>query len=357
VEGTVVNDVPRTKDFLPEDSQGTAAIKSIALVSPVLDDWVSFAALIGEISSEFTGTGVTFHVCAIDDGSVTATDLHSIVLPPDTCIAEIEIIHLALNLGHQRAIAVGLCEIVDREGVDAVIVMDSDGEDRPIDIGTLLAETRERPGCIVLAERAKRSEARSFRFGYFIYKLLFRVLTGRVINFGNYLLLPMPSVRRLVHMPELWNHLAAAVIRSRYPYCTVPTVRGGRYHGRSTMNLVSLVVHGMSAMSVHTDMIFVRVLLGASVIVALSAAGIVGVVAVRFATDLAVPGWATTAVGVLLIILFQAFVTVIATSLSMLAGRINRPIIPVVDCRLFISRREFWRHGHTRTEMASQSRI
>ena len=266
-------DVPRPKDFLPKDLQGRAAIKRVALVSPVLDDWGSFAALIGEISTEFTGTDVTFHVYAIDDGSVTGTDLRSIVLPPDTCIAEIEIIHLALNLGHQRAIAVGLCEIVDREEIDAVIVMDSDGEDRPIDIGTLLAATREHPGQIVLAERTKRSETRSFRCGYFFYKMLFRVLTGRVINFGNYLLLPMPAVRRLVHMPELWNHLAASIIRSRFPYRTVPTIRGTRYHGRSTMSFVSLVVHGMSAMSVYTDMIFVRVLLGAALIVALSAVG------------------------------------------------------------------------------------
>ena len=117
----------------PAGSPGAATIRSIALVSPVLDDWGSFAALIGEISKKFTGSDFRFHVCAIDDGSVTAIDLPSIALPADTCIAQIEIIHLALNLGHQRAIAVGLCEIADREQIDAVIVMDSDGEDRPVD--------------------------------------------------------------------------------------------------------------------------------------------------------------------------------------------------------------------------------
>ena len=90
-------------------------------------------AVIGEISKKFTGSDFIFHVCAIDDGSVTAIDLPSIALTGDTCIAQIEIIHLALNLGHQRAIAVGLCEIADREQIDAVIVMDSDGEDRPVD--------------------------------------------------------------------------------------------------------------------------------------------------------------------------------------------------------------------------------
>jgi polyisoprenyl-phosphate glycosyltransferase len=326
-----------------QDSVGPATIRSVALVSPVLDDWASFATLISEISKEFTGSEVRFHVCAIDDGSFTAIDLHSIILPPDTCIAQIEVVHLALNLGHQRAIAVGLCEIVDREEIEAAIVMDSDGEDRPVEISTLLAVARQYPGQIVLAERAKRSETLRFRFGYFLYKLLFRAMTGRTINFGNYSLLPMPAIRRLVHMPELWNHLAATVIRSRFPYRTVPTPRGARYHGKSTMNLASLIVHGLGAMSVHTDMIFVRVLLGASLLAVFSAICIAAVVAIRFVTDLAIPGWATTVTGDLLIILFQAFVTIIAISLVMLAGRSNRPIIPIFEHHHYIAGREFWR--------------
>jgi polyisoprenyl-phosphate glycosyltransferase len=325
------------------DSAGPATFRGVALVTPVLDDWASFAALIGEISNEFTGWDVRFQVCAIDDGSVNAVDLHSIVLPPDTCIAQIEVVHLALNLGHQRAIAVGLCEIVDSEEIDAAIVMDCDGEDRPIEIGALLAVASEYPGQIVLAQRTKRSERLRFRLGYFLYKLLFRIMTGRTINFGNFSLLPMPAIRRLVHMPELWNHLAASVIRSRFPYRTVPTVRGNRYQGKSSMNLVSLIVHGLSAMSVHIDLIFVRVLLGLSPIALLSTVGIAAVTAIRLFTNLATPGWATTVTGDLLIILFQIFVIVMAVSLMMLAGRSNRPIIPISEYDHYIAKREFWR--------------
>jgi polyisoprenyl-phosphate glycosyltransferase len=326
-----------------QDSAGPATIRSVALVSPVFDDWASFAALIGEISKEFAGSDVKFHVWAIDDGSSTTMDLQSIRLSPDTCIVQIEVVHLALNLGHQRAIAVGLCEIVDREEIDAAIVMDSDGEDRPVEIGTLLSVARQYPGQIVLAERTKRSETPQFRLGYFLYKLLFRAMTGRTINFGNYSLLPMPAIRRLVHMPELWNHLAASVIRSRFPYRTAPTLRGARYHGRSTMNLVSLIIHGLSAMSVHTDLIFVRVLLGASLLAVFAVIGIAAVAAIRFVTNLAIPGWATTVTGDLLIILLQAFVTMIAITLMMLAGRSNRPMIPIFESNHYIAGRESWR--------------
>ena len=43
--------------------------RHIAVVTPVLDDWESFATLVAEISSRFTGADVSFDVVALDDGS------------------------------------------------------------------------------------------------------------------------------------------------------------------------------------------------------------------------------------------------------------------------------------------------
>ncbi|HEX3414911.1 MAG TPA: hypothetical protein VHT21_00670, partial [Stellaceae bacterium] len=214
----------------------------------------------------------------------------------------------------------------------------------------LLAASLKHPTHVVLARRAKRSESPAFRFWYFVYKLGFQLLSGQAINFGNYSLIPMAAVQRLVHMPELWNNLAACILRSRLPYTTVPTVRGSRYTGQSTMSLVSLVVHGLSVMSVHSDVIFVRALLVAAFVASVSIAGIAAVTITRFATDLAIPGWATTAAGNLLIILLQTVVIITAASLTMLAGRSNRPIIPIVDCAPYIVRREVVRRERSRIQ-------
>jgi hypothetical protein len=62
------------------------------------------------------------------------------------------------------------------------------------------------------------------------------------------------------------------------------------------MSLVSLVLRGLSIMSVHSDVIFVRALVVAAFVASISIAGIPAVTIARFATDLAIPGWATTAV-------------------------------------------------------------
>ena len=325
--------------------------RHIAVVTPVFDDWACFVALVTEISSRYTGTGLTFHIYGADDGSIESLDAENIELPRDSCVAAIEILHLALNLGHQRAIAVGLCAIADRANFDAVLVMDSDGEDRPIDIAVLLAASLEHPAHVVLARRTRRSEPPAFMFWYFVYKLGFHLLSGKSINFGNYSLIPMSAVQRLVHMPELWNNLAACILRSRLPCETVPTVRGTRYTGRSTMNLVSLVVHGLSVMSVYSDVIFVRALLVAAFVASVSIAGIAAVTITRVATDLAIPGWATTAVGDLLIILLQTLVIITAASLTMLAGRSNRPILPIVDCAPYIVGRDVLRRERTRIRL------
>lgn len=313
--------------------------RGIAIVTPVLDDWTCFAALVADLAAEYAGTGLAFQVIAVDDGSAEPFGPETLRLLPDGCIASVEIVRLALNLGHQRAIAAGLCTAAAREGIARVVVMDSDGEDRPADIAALLARGRDDPAQVVLAQRTKRCEGLLFRICYRLYKAAFRAMTGRPISFGNFSLLPIAAVRRLVHMPELWNNLAAAVMRSRLKCATVPIARGPRYQGSSRMRLTGLIVHGLSAMSVHTDTIFVRVLVASGLVSAAALLGIAAVGLIRFTTDLAIPGWASTVAGDLLIILMQTIVLVVAASLMMLAGRSARPIIPIADAGQFVAER------------------
>ncbi len=310
------------------------------VLTPVLDDWPSLVQLIGDINEKYSATDMSFEVVAVDDGSRDSLDPAVLPnLPENSCIDSISVIRLALNLGHQRAIAVGLSSLVDRTNIDGVIIMDSDGEDRPDDLDTLISMSHIHPEYVILARRAKRSEAAAFRLGYLLYRILFRALTGRGISFGNFCLLPVPALRRLVYMPELWNHLPAAITRSRLRLRDVRTARGRRYDGQSKMNLPSLVVHGLSAMSVYTDVIFVRVLMAASFVTATSGLAIAAVMVIRLATPLAIPGWTTTAVGDLLIIILQALVLMVATTLMLLASRSNRQLVPINDTATFVAER------------------
>lgn len=309
----------------------------LGIVTPVLDDWESLAILLREIDRLLAPATRHVHVFVVDDGSRQPMDAAALRLGGAGAIAVVQVVQLAANLGHQRAIAVGLIEAARQTDLDAVVVLDSDGEDRPEDILRLMTEAAEHPGQIILARRAKRSETLRFRIGYRIYKSLFWLATGRVIDFGNFSLIPIAAARRLTHMAELWNNLAATVMRSRIPFRSVATDRGTRYAGQSRMNMAGLITHGLSAMSVYTDVIFVRMLAATAMLAGATVLGILVTVFIRLFTHLATPGWATTVVGNLLVMLLQTVVIVVASSLMLLAGRSNRQIVPAVDAAAYVA--------------------
>jgi hypothetical protein len=215
--------------------------------------------------------------------------------------------------------------------------MDGDGEDRPQDLGVLLAElekTNERE--VVFAARTKRLESLSFRLSYRAYRMLHRLLTGVEVRVGNFSVVPRTALTRLVAVPDLWNHYAAAVFRARLPRRLVPLPRGKRLAGTSKMNFVSLLIHGLTAMSVFSDQVSARLLTASVGFAGLSAALIVLVVCVRLFTDLAVPGWATYTVGVLLGLVVQALTFAILFSFLIASRRSSMSFVLQRDAPYFI---------------------
>jgi hypothetical protein len=280
--------------------------------------------------------GVHLDVIAVDDGSTIspATSFLADVILAN--LRRVDVLHLACNLGHQRAIAIGLSEVDERGEYTCAIVMDSDGEDSPEDLPKLLTAGRQHTGHIVVAQRARRSEGRLFKAFYIGYKALFHLLTGKPIAFGNYCVVPAPLINRLVYMPEIWNNLAAAVMRSKLPIHHHPTNRGMRYAGQSKMNLVGLFIHGLSAVSVYGDIAFTRVLAFSVGLSALTLIGILVVSGIRLFTDLAIPGWASYMVGFLIVVLMQALMLSAGAVFLLLNNRSMPSIVPKKVCSQFV---------------------
>lgn len=307
-----------SRERSPGTSLGAPSVGKLLVVTPVYDDWESLAELCDKLLAVSTQTGVELRVLAVDDGSVSA--------PPIPLAPRVEVLSLACNLGHQRAIAIALAFASAQRQFDAVIVMDADGEDAPETIPELMRQSQHNPNCIVVAARTGRSESFTFRLFYRLYRFAFRMFTGRNITFGNFSLIPRERLTRLVLMPELWNHLAATYLRSKIPLHSVPLPRGKRYYGKSKMNLPALVVHGLSALSVFSDVLIARLLLLSSAIFVVSVLGVATVVVVKFATDLAIVGWATNAAGLLAVISLQALMLSLVGAFLLLNGRSQIPI-------------------------------
>jgi len=285
-----------------------AASGAIAVVMPVLNDWVSLKRLITELDHLPALAGRSLSILAVDDGSFLPPEPDDLATTVSGAgaVLELSIVRLAANLGHQRAIAAGLVEARRIGGFERVVVMDADGEDRPEDVVALIEASDHHRGTIVLALRGRRSEGVGFQFGYLVYRLMFRALTGANIRFGNFCVLPAAFLTALTHSPAVWNSLVAGVLRSRLPVTSIRTERGQRYAGRSRMNFFSLAVHGLSVISVYMDVVLIRlVCLALAASVAILAA-LVLVVCLRLFTGLAIPGWASFMGVSLLVLLMQA---------------------------------------------------
>jgi len=104
--------------------------------------------------------GSNVFVIAVDDGSVAQP------LRQDSIgKAGLDgiVIRLKRNVGHQRAIAVGLGYAAEHFPGATTVVMDCDGEDLPEQIEELLTGLSQPGVDVVVARRKKRLETTSFK--------------------------------------------------------------------------------------------------------------------------------------------------------------------------------------------------
>jgi glycosyltransferase involved in cell wall biosynthesis len=297
----------------------------LILVLPVYNDWESVQVLLQKTEAALATT-YSLQYILVNDSSVQEPE-------PSMFVGlkyPVLLLELSRNMGHQKAIAAGLAYANDHCKSNYIVVMDSDGEDQPEDIDRLLQKAIPFNG-VVFAKRTKRSEGFFFRLFYRIYKFVFVLLTGKKISFGNFCVMPVKYLRKIVHVPDIWNHFSGGVLRSGIPYTAIATERGKRYHGESKMNFTRLILHGLSAVSVYADFMAIRLILLSFFLIVATIAGIIGVAFVRLFTELAIPGWATFTVLGLGILFFLALLLGLFLLFNVLTMKTQKTIIPAKD--------------------------
>jgi hypothetical protein len=308
----------------------------LLVLIPIYNDWPAVSLLLPRLDQVLAGSGLAADVLLVDDGSTiqaparwAAEDWQG--------IGRVEVLSLRRNVGHQRAIAIALAFVEQHLSPATLVVMDGDGEDAPEDVPRLIACLHEkRASAVVFAERTRRSESFMFRVFYALYRGVHLLLTGIPVRVGNFSIIPLDQLRKLVVVSELWNHYAAAVFKARVPRATIPTVRAPRLEGKSRMNFVDLVTHGVSALSVHSELIGVRLLVVTTGLMSILLVGLLIVFAIRLFTPLAIPGWTSTVVGLLLVLLFQALAFASFFAFLVLHARSQPTFIPIRDYVHFV---------------------
>lgn len=305
----------------------------IVIIIPLYRDWDNLEILLTELSKTEGVDWKTTKLVVVDDFSLQG-------LPPfltNNYKNKIEVIELTRNLGHQKAIAIGLCYAAERYAhYSTYVVMDSDGEDRPSDVPKLISTLIRNKHSVTFAHRQKRNESLSFKIGYKLYKFFYNGLTGKKITFGNFCAMTSEAAKRLIHVSEVWLHFSSAIIKSRIDYNSMPTVRGKRYLGKSKMNFSGLISHGLSAMAVYSEIISVRIILVTIIMSLIAGFGILGVIFIKSITVLAIPGWASISSLVMVLLISQFFTLGVLLSFIVLSAKTVKNINPALIFREYI---------------------
>ena len=230
-------------------------MKKIIFLMPVYNDWDSLIKLLGEINLIIDNIkDFKFESIIINDCS--SVKIKKILKPKN--FENLKIINMKKNQGHARCNASGLRYIELNEIYDYVIVMDSDGEDRPVEIKDLITKILKEPDISVVAKRIKRSEGPIFQILYQLHKLITFIFTGKRINFGNYSCLTKNDVKILSTKESLWSSFSGSLKKHLSNLNELNSIRGLRYFGPSKMSLFSLVIHSISIIGVFKYTVFLR---------------------------------------------------------------------------------------------------
>lgn len=316
----------------------------ILILMPILNDWVSAAEVLRRIDAAFSPSGDSVSVVLVNDGSSEPQPV-GFGEGPYEKLTEVSCLILKRNVGHQRALAIGLCHISDEIPCDVILVMDSDGEDEATDAKRLIDRTKlNAKPAVVFAERMKRSESALFKICYWSYRWLHIILTGHRIRVGNFSAVPWQLLPGITIEPMLWNHYAASIIGSRIAVDFVPTNRGKRIDGKSRLNFSSLVIHGLSALACYNETIGVRLLMFMGIPLVLALLSILTITCVKLFSTLAIPGWASITSILIAVLLLQMATLISNFVLQTIATRSAQPFLPARDYGWFIQN-IIWLHG------------
>lgn len=260
---------------------------TLAIIIPCLNEESALPLLLKEVENAVCTVQKRCLVVVVDDGSSDTTAERALAYAPASEMLSVEVLTLPYTMGHQEAIYQGLL-FASTTTAERFVVMDGDGEDDPAALPAMLAD---REASIVFVGRGARSESAGFKLGYALYRVLFRLVSGRSINFGNYALIDRRVLGAV--LDNGFVHFAAFLSKQRVSTTTIISDRRKRLGGTSKMGFDDLSLHAFRSLIEYSDrllVLFLKAFLYLSVIFLLSVLTIVGI---KLFTPLAIPGWAS----------------------------------------------------------------
>lgn len=267
---------------------------AIAIITPCYNEGITVIKFLESLEAVIRSLPQQFVVVVVDDCSSDETLALLKQFSFKSPNIEFRRLHLKFNVGHQGAIYQGLL-YASTLPTEHFIIMDSDGEDTPKAIPELLQHTGYD---MIHVVRGKRQEGSVFKLSYRIYKAVFKLVTGKRMNFGNYCMINRKIADSAAY--HSFTHFAAFLSKQRGTRQYIIAERDKRIDGKSKMSFKNLLSHAFKSFVEYGEDLLMIFLKSFIVIMVLFIAAISNVIYQKFVADTAILGWTSVvAIGLL----------------------------------------------------------
>jgi polyisoprenyl-phosphate glycosyltransferase len=211
---------------------------ALSVVIPMYNEESVLPLLVKRLRPVLDGTGESYEVVAVDDGSTDETAAILVLLRRSW--PQLRLIRLRRNSGHQAALTAGL----HRATGDYVVSIDADLQDPPETIPEMLLTAQVNNLAIVYGVRSDRSTDTAFKrqTASAYYRLMRRIVGKRVpTGAGDFRLLRRDAVDALLSLPEQKPVYRLLVPWLGFPSGEVAYVREKRAAGSTKYPLTKMV--------------------------------------------------------------------------------------------------------------------
>ena len=263
---------------------------ALSVVVPMFDEQDVLPLLVQRLRPVLDGLGLGYEVVAVDDGSSDATPV--LLARERQSWAQLRVVRLRANAGHQAAISAGL----ERARGELVVTIDADLQDPPELIADMVRLARAESLDVVYAVRDDRTTDTRFKrvtaSGY--YDTMRRLGADHgPSNAGDYRLMSRATVEAVTALPEHHRVLRLVVPSLGFPSGVLTYRRDARAAGRSKYPLSSMVRLALDSIT-GASIAPLRLATWLGFVGAVVALGLLVYALVGYAVGLNVPGWTST---------------------------------------------------------------
>lgn len=211
---------------------------SLSVVVPIYNDQEVIAELLRRVTAVVETLVKDYEIILVDDGS--RDNSWTVMQEERQQRAHLRIARLSRNFGQQNAIAAGL-SLTTKE---LIVLMDSDLQDRPEDIPTLIdALLADLEATMAIAQWEERKDSRM----KIAVSRLFQHVSNRITDIhtmprlGIFRVMKKSVVDELRNFPERTATAVSLLYYIGHKYVAVPLKRDARFAGKSGYNLSKML--------------------------------------------------------------------------------------------------------------------